>query len=332
MSRLLGKLVLNEDVLLIPVLDLPDESRSQFECNDDDVAVSRMGGRSGSKIVDADAAALLNRFREPRSAVEAVILFARERSLEPDSVLESAYPMLRSMAEGGVLIPAEEPGQESQAPGAVAAGSAVLGGVVLRTLQVLEDTEVCLLAHASAPRSVLKIQRIRPSTGGHVLGRLNREATVLAYLNGDVAPKLYGHGDLGGRRYLELELVAGIDAVAAAAEWRDRSTEAARGSLLDLLRSVTAAYARPHERRVLHGDVHPRNVLIDASGHAHLIDFGLARAIAAHNGLPTEVERGGIPFFFEPEYAATLLVEAPSPFVTEASEQYAVAALLYLLV
>src|SRR5215217_1806080 len=95
MLSLTGPLTLPDDVLLIPVADLPEETRGQLECDPDDVAVSRLQGRTGSRIVDAGAADLLARFREPRTLVEAVILFGRARELDPDAVLEEAYPFLR---------------------------------------------------------------------------------------------------------------------------------------------------------------------------------------------------------------------------------------------
>ena len=82
-----GVFTLNEGVLIIPVTDLPEESRTQVECEPGDFAVSRVQSRSSSKIIDADAADLLSRFREPRTMVEAVILFARKKQLDQDKVL-----------------------------------------------------------------------------------------------------------------------------------------------------------------------------------------------------------------------------------------------------
>lgn len=40
---------------------------------------------------------------------------------------------------------------------------------------------------------------------------------------------------------------------------------------------VASALARVHRRRVVHGDLKPENVLLDAEGKARLIDFGLAQ-------------------------------------------------------
>jgi serine/threonine-protein kinase len=334
--ELSGRLTFATDMLLMPVRDLPDDSRARLDCDADDFAVSRLHGRGGSKIVDAQAAGLLESFRKPRTVIEAVVLFSRERQLDPNEVLESAYPLLRGLLAGGFLVPAE--GEDGE-PAAVeagrptwTAGTLVGGSTIERCLQVLDDTEVYAVAHDGA-RSVLKVERRLPyaphSTA--VRQRLVREAAILAHLGGAPAAALVGHGEIEGRRYLELELVAGVEATAAAAEWRDRG-EAGRPAMRALLHSIAASYAELHRRGIVHGDVHPRNVLVCADGTVRLIDFGAARATNPAGGLPAEAERGGVPFFYEPELAAAAIAGAPEPPpASEAGEQFAVAALLYFL-
>lgn len=340
MLSLTGPLTLPEDVLLIPVSDLPDETRQQLDCDPADVAVSRLQGRTGSRIVDADAADLLARFREPRTLVEAVILFGRARELDPDEVLEGAYPFLRGMVESGFLVPAGSETDELDGPRRGAprfpAGTELLGGRVERTLQILEDTEVLLLAGsggngASGGRSVLKIERPLRGAGARLLAeRFRREASFLSHLSGVGAPALLRQGEVEGRAFLEMAFCPGVDAATAAAEWRERGPEG-RGELLGLCRRIARSYADLHGRGVLHGDVHPRNVLIDSDGAVWLLDFGVARARDAATGLPAAADRGGIPFFYEPEFAAAQLAGSPPPPASEAGEQHAVAALLYFL-
>ena len=140
-----GLFTLNEGVLIIPVTDLPEEARTQMECERGDFAVSRLQSRSSSKVIDADAADLLSRFREPRTVVEAVILFARKKQLDPGRVLEDAYPLLRSMIDGGFLVQSDhalEQQKGAPTPGQLDIGTRVNGATLLRTLHVLEDTEV----------------------------------------------------------------------------------------------------------------------------------------------------------------------------------------------
>jgi serine/threonine-protein kinase len=79
---------------------------------------------------------------------------------------------------------------------------------------------------------------------------------------------------------------------------------------------------------VVHGDIHPHNILIGTSGRILLVDFGLATGASQTPPL----RRGGIGFFYEPEFAQARLAAAPEPDCTRTGEQYAVAALLYLLI
>jgi serine/threonine protein kinase len=335
-NPLSAPLILNEGVLIIPVADLPDESRTQIECGPDDFAVSRLQARSGSKIIDANSAKLLARFQQQRTIVEAVILFAREKSLNPDTVLEGAYPFFRNMLDAGFLVPSGNGTDEHTAKpssGQVAAGSRVLGAAVLRTLHVVEDTEVYLLSREKGAFSVLKIERVSPNGGSvePVRARLAHEAAFLASLGGGLAPRLLGKGELDGRSYLEIEFVEGADAATASAEWRERGGEKARHRLLRMAQAIARLYATLHERGVLHGDVHPGNVLVKRDGSVVLIDFGVARPIASASSLPTPPDRGGIPFFFEPEMARAALAGLPSTPASGAGEQHAVAGLIFFL-
>jgi eukaryotic-like serine/threonine-protein kinase len=324
---------LNEGVLIVPVTDLPEESRTQMEYERSDFAVSRVQSRSGSKIIDADAADLLSRFHEPRTVVEAVILFARAKQLDPGKVLEDSYPFLRSMIDGGFLVQSDHAlGQQNGAstPSQLDIGTRVNGATILRTLHVLEDTEVYLLSNQDRLLSVLKIERLSPNAG-FVRARLRHEAAFLAYLDGSLAPKLLRQGEFEGRFYLQMEFVQAMDLSTASAEWRERKGEEAQRKLLGLAQAVSRTYAILHDRGVLHGDVHPSNILVARDATVRLIDFGVARASALGTSLPTPPDRAGIPFFFEPEMARAALAGLPSPPVSQAGEQHAVAALIYFL-
>ena len=59
-----------------------------------------------------------------------------------------------------------------------------------------------------------------------------------------------------------------------------------------------------------------------------LLDFGLA----TRDGEPSPPQRGGVGFYYEPEFARAVLNDLPAPPASFAGEQYALAAMLYLLV
>ena len=207
---------------------------------------------------------------------------------------------------------------------------------------------------ASAPSAAGgRIERAAGDAGGRraparrgVAARLDREAAILAHLarraraglgaagprgaSDPVAPRLLAAGRWQERRFLLLEWCAGVDAQTAAVEARERGGEGGRAAILALCRAVAGAYATLHRQGVLHGDVHPRNVLVPAGGGVRLIDFGLACRRGGPAGLAPP-GRGGVAFYFEPEYAAAVLAGRTPPDVSAAGEQYAVAVLLYLL-
>ncbi|HWM91184.1 MAG TPA: lanthionine synthetase LanC family protein [Thermoanaerobaculia bacterium] len=314
-------LILPPDVLLVPVADLPEEVRRQLTWEEGDYAVTRPKSRTPSRIVDAGAAELLERFRSPVTIVEAVIEFSRARSLDPETTLEEAYPLLERLLGSGFLV-----AEGSDAAGAIQQslqpGEEIAGFEVLECVQGLEDTELYQVRSGSGT-AALKIER--PQAAGRTAVDFAREAAILSHLAGEGAPRLLGQGEVEGRHYLAVEWCSGVDGHAAAAELRRRGD---RAGLLALARAIASAYVRLHERGVLHGDVHPRNILVDGSGEARLIDFGLAR----WDGSPVpHPGRGGVAFYFEPEYAVPARAGQMPPAASPAGEQYCVSALLYYL-
>ena len=91
--------------------------------------------------------------------------------------------------------------------------------------------------------------------------------------------------------------------------------------------AILDAYTDLHEHGLLHGDIHPHNLLIDRHGLVKILDFGLAATLDESS----DMRRGGIGFYFEPEFARATLEDLPPPPATFAGEQYSLAAMLYLL-
>jgi hypothetical protein len=318
-------LLLPPDVLLVPVAELPEELRGQLRCEEGDYAVTRPRSRNPSKVVDAQAAALIAEFKSPCTIVEAVLRYSLERELDPEATLEEAYPLLQGLVSSGFLVAEGDAGAESIQPSFLP-GDEIAGFEVTECVQGLEDTELYQVRRLDQAGHFAALKIERPASAGKT-GLFEREAAILEHLDGGGAPRLLASGEIEGRRYLAIEWLPGVDAVTAAEELRRAGD---RAGLLALCRGIARAYSGLHERGVIHGDVHPRNVLVAADGSVRLIDFGIAR----WDGIPdhlARIWRGGVAFYFEPEYALAAQAGVPPPDATPAGEQFGLAALIYQL-
>jgi serine/threonine-protein kinase len=101
------------------------------------------------------------------------------------------------------------------------------------------------------------------------LARFRREATVAARLSHPNLVDVYDYSESGERPYLVMEFVAGRDLGSLI----DRAAPIDRDRLAwELLEAI----AHIHAVGIVHRDIKPHNIMVEADGTAKLIDFGIA--------------------------------------------------------
>jgi serine/threonine protein kinase len=94
--------------------------------------------------------------------------------------------------------------------------------------------------------------------------------------------------------------------------------------LLDVARGVQYAHTRPSP--IIHCDLKPANILIDAEHNAHVCDFGLARNLRKETGAG-DGEITGTPSYMSPEQAS-----GESSQIDPRTDVWAIGAILYELI
>jgi serine/threonine-protein kinase len=94
----------------------------------------------------------------------------------------------------------------------------------------------------------------------------------------------------------------------------------------ELVAKLARAVERAHRAGLIHCDLKPANVLLDADGTPYVADFGLARWASAEDGLVKSGAIAGTPSYMPPEQARG--EKALSP----AADVYALGAILYELI
>jgi serine/threonine protein kinase len=316
-----GSLVIAPDTVVLPVAGLSIEVRRQINADESDFAVTRPNSRTTTRIIDSDAAKLLQEFHQPSTIVQAVIRYCRANQKSPEETLDAAFPMLQRLVQERLLLPSDSPDAQTIQP-MLAIGAIFAGVEILECVQNLEDTDVYLVRTPDSDVAALKL--MRSTAGPAVAARFEREASVLKHLNGVTTPSLLESDTRDDSRYLLLSWCEGSDCASLATRLREAGN---LDGLLKLCIAIVKAYARLHDQGVIHSDVHTSNVLVDDNYAVRLIDFGLARIADIEE--PTHlIQRGGVAYFMEPEYFRS---GHRPPASSMHGEQYSLAAMLYFL-
>ena len=149
--------------------------------------------------------------------------------------------------------------------------------------------------------------------------RFLREAGAAGRLSGH--PGIVTVHDAGiladGRPFLVMELCPG----GSLTRWLPAANRHSERAVRDVGVRIADALAAAHARGVLHRDVKPANILIDAYDHAGLADFGLAAMPEPGMELSETIEA------ITPAYAPPEAFRQETP--TEFSDVYSLAATLY---
>ena len=127
--------------------------------------------------------------------------------------------------------------------------------------------------------------------------RFEREARLLARVSDPGVVQIYDIGDAEEGPYYVAELVEG-ESLAERLQRGPLPQERARSVAEQLCRALASA----HAQGVVHCDVKPANVLIDADGRVKVGDFGVARLAAGTSQGPSATV-AGTPRYMSPEQA-----------------------------
>ncbi|TNC19493.1 Stk1 family PASTA domain-containing Ser/Thr kinase [Georgenia sp. 311] len=138
----------------------------------------------------------------------------------------------------------------------------------------------------------LKVMHPHLADSADFVARFRREARSAARLNHPGIVAIYDQGHADEATYLAMELVEGHN---LRAELR-RHGALPLGRALEVADGVLDALACAHRAGVVHRDVKPENILLEADGRTKVTDFGLARAVTEVTAASTGTVLGTVAY------------------------------------
>src|SRR6266508_4538579 len=156
------------------------------------------------------------------------------------------------------------------------------------------------------------------------LKRFRLEAEAAASLDHPCIVPIYEVGERDGQCYFSMKFVEGgqLDEVV-------KHTPLSIRQAMELIAKVARTVHYAHEHGILHRDIKPGNILLDAKGEPQLTDFGLARLVESESTVTRTLEVLGTPSYMAPEQAAGN--NAATAGLTSATDVYGLGAVLYQL-
>jgi serine/threonine protein kinase/TolB-like protein/Tfp pilus assembly protein PilF len=167
----------------------------------------------------------------------------------------------------------------------------------------------------------LKVIGLGPWNTETHLKRFRREAEAAARLKHSGIVPIYEVGERDGSCYFSMKFVEGgrLDDVV-------QHTPISIRQAADLVAKLARTVHYAHEHGILHRDIKPGNILVDASGEPHLTDFGLARLSEAESTVTATLDVLGTPSYMAPEQAGSGIRK-----VSKVTDVYGLGAVLYQL-
>jgi WD40 repeat protein len=181
-------------------------------------------------------------------------------------------------------------------------------GVVFRARQRRPDRVVALKVIAAGELA-----------SPRMVERFHSETEAAARLDHPNIASIYEVGQQDGWHYFSMRLVDGPTLARKLGGCPMPAREAAQ-----LFVKIARAVHHAHQRGVLHRDLKPNNILLDAAGEPYLTDFGLAKILESDASLTISNAVLGTPAYMPPEQAS-----GNTKIVTIAADVYGLGAVFY---
>ncbi len=190
---------------------------------------------------------------------------------------------------------------QTRAGGAPTVGQTFAGRYEIQGVLGRGGMGVVYRAHDRDLDDAVAIKTLRSealSADPSLLDRFKQEIRLARRITHPNILRTHDLGESGGLRYLSMEFVKGL----TLKQLVDAGDILPTPAGLRIAKQICAGLAAAHEVGVIHRDIKPQNIIIEATGGLKIMDFGIAR-LKEERGMTAEGTVVGTPDYMSPEQA-----------------------------
>jgi eukaryotic-like serine/threonine-protein kinase len=214
----------------------------------------------GAAEADADLNRTVDNWSAPVTFPYPSVAGGDAGELQPGSLLANRYEILSQLGVGG-----------------------------MGTVYKARDQEVDRLV-------AVKVIRAELAGNADILTRFKQELVLARKVTHKNVIRIFDLGRVSGLRYITMEYIDGQDLRG----YVKKKEKLSREECVEIMQQVCLALEAAHNEKVVHRDLKPQNIMIDAQGKVFVMDFGIARSVGSE-GLTMTGGYVGTPGYMSPE-------------------------------
>jgi tetratricopeptide (TPR) repeat protein/predicted Ser/Thr protein kinase len=204
-------------------------------------------------------------------AADGIVSSAALVQLTPDTSIGSRYEIVRLLGQGGM-------------------------GAVYQAHDKELERQVAI-----------KVIRADMAANPEILRRFKQELILARQITHKNVIRIFDLGQADGIKFITMEYIEGENLQAVLRQKKKLAPAEAASILAQVCRALEAA----HNEGVIHRDLKPQNIMLDKTGRAYVMDFGIARSMLG-SGMTQTGALIGTPDYMSPEQAKGQTLDARS--------------------
>jgi eukaryotic-like serine/threonine-protein kinase len=153
----------------------------------------------------------------------------------------------------------------------------------------------------------IKVIRADMAANPEILRRFKQELILARQITHKNVIRIFDLGQADGIKFITMEYIEGENLQAVLRQKKKLAPAEAANVLAQVCRALEAA----HNEGVIHRDLKPQNIMLDKTGRAYVMDFGIARSMLG-SGMTQTGALIGTPDYMSPEQAKGQTLDARS--------------------